>query len=274
MGLTQGQVAEALDWSLSKVNRIEAGDVTVSSTDLRALLGLFGITDDARVHQLLEEAKASRRRGWWDEPKYREHLTQATMQMLQFETEASAIRAYNPTLLPGVVQTPKYSATVFDLLAEELPESDRPARLEARLRRREQVFDQPDPPQYFLILDESVLLRDIGGSEVMAEQLHELLTFARRPNVMMRILSLVDGAKMAMAGSFVIFDVGDEENAVLYRETALGDEIYHSWEKVKRLRDLFEQMWEQALSEDASARVIEARAAVLLSSLDMRRPSG
>jgi hypothetical protein len=267
-------VAEALDWSLSKVNRIEAGDVTVSSTDLRALLGLFGITDDARVHQLLEEAKASRRRGWWDEPKYREHLTQATMQMLQFETEASAIRAYNPTLLPGVVQTPKYSATVFDLLAEELPESDRPARLEARLRRREQVFDQPDPPQYFLILDESVLLRDIGGSEVMAEQLHELLTFARRPNVMMRILSLVDGAKMAMAGSFVIFDVGDEENAVLYRETALGDEIYHSWEKVKRLRDLFEQMWEQALSEDASARVIEARAAVLLSSLDMRRPSG
>jgi hypothetical protein len=194
--------------------------------------------------------------------------------MLQFETEASAIRVYQPTLMPGVLQTHRYSETVFDLLVEELPESDQPARLEARLRRQEHVFDRPDPPQYVLILDESVLLRDIGGPQVMADQIRELLTFTRKSNVMVRILTLVDGAKMAMLGSFTIFDMGDEENAVLYRETALGDEIYHASDKVQRLRQLFEQMWEQSLSEEASARLLEARAAALLSQLDLRRPSG
>lgn len=48
-GLTQGKVAEALDWSVSKVNRIEKGDVTVSTTDLRALLELYGVVDRERA---------------------------------------------------------------------------------------------------------------------------------------------------------------------------------------------------------------------------------
>ena len=37
--VTQRQVADALDWSPSKVTRIENGSVSISVTDLRALLG-------------------------------------------------------------------------------------------------------------------------------------------------------------------------------------------------------------------------------------------
>ena len=49
--LTQADVARQLDWSLSKVNRIESGEVSISSTDLRALLGLIGIAQPERVNQ-------------------------------------------------------------------------------------------------------------------------------------------------------------------------------------------------------------------------------
>jgi hypothetical protein len=256
------------------VNRIESGEVTVSTTDLRALLDLYGIADPARVHELLEDAKASRRRGWWDESKYREHLTPATMQMLQFETEASAIRVFQPTLIPGVLQTRGYAQSVMEFWNDELPETDREARLEARMRRRDEVFGHPDPPPYFLILDESVLLREVGGPQVMAEQLHDLLTFIRKLNITVRILPLAAGALMSSLGSVTIFDLGDEENAVLYRESPLTDQISHASDAVQGMRYLFEQLWEQSLNKEASTRSIEARAAALLSSLDRRPPPG
>ena len=59
---TQGQVAEAMEWSLSKVMRIETGEVTVSPNDLRPLLAHLGITDKARVDELVRDAKLSRSR--------------------------------------------------------------------------------------------------------------------------------------------------------------------------------------------------------------------
>jgi hypothetical protein len=267
-------VAEALDWSLSKVNRIESGEVTVSTTDLRALLALFGIADGAQVDQLLENAKASRRRGWWDEPKYREHLTPATMQLLQFETEATAIRSYQPTLMPGLMQTRAYAQIVLDLSLERLSEADKAVRLEVRLQRREHVLDRPDPPQYMVIFDESVLLRDFGGPRVMAEQFREVLSLVHKSNTIMRILPLAKGAQIAMAGQFTVFDLGDEENAVLYRESAQADEISHGSEGVNLRRGLFEKMWDESLPAEASIRQVEASSAAMLSALDRGQPAG
>ena len=55
-GLTQAHVAEATDWSLSKVMRIESGDVGISATDLRALLDLYEVTDEPTREKLVEDA--------------------------------------------------------------------------------------------------------------------------------------------------------------------------------------------------------------------------
>ena len=125
-GLTQAQVAEALDWSLSKVNRIETGEVTVSTTDLHALLRLFEVTDAAQVDRLVADARASRRRGWWDEPRYRQHLTPAMLQLFQFETEATTIRIFHPTLIPGLLQTRAYAEAALGVWRDRLSE-DGPA---------------------------------------------------------------------------------------------------------------------------------------------------
>src|SRR5690606_6885937 len=119
-GLTQGEVAKRLEWSLSKVNRIESGEVTVSSTDLQALLRLFDITDPATIEQQSADARTSRRRGWWDEPAYRQHLTPATMQVLQFEVQASTIRVFQPVLIPGVLQTRPYAEFLMNFFTEDL----------------------------------------------------------------------------------------------------------------------------------------------------------
>ncbi|HZN17252.1 MAG TPA: helix-turn-helix transcriptional regulator [Micromonosporaceae bacterium] len=272
--LTQGQVASALDWSLSKVQRIESGEVTVSSTDLRALLSYLGITDLGQVEQMVADARTSRRRGWWDEPRYREHLTPATMQLLQFESEATAVRSFQPTVIPGLFQTRAYAEFVLNFWSDVLPDAHRAVRLEVRMRRQDHILNRPDPPQYLLILDESVLFREVGGPKVMAEQLHELLALARKPHVIVRVIPLAEAAVLVLLGPFMIFDLSGDENAVLYREGQVNDEMVDVSSLIQRHRDVFEAMWEQALSEEASTRLIEARASAMLSSLDRPRQYG
>jgi transcriptional regulator with XRE-family HTH domain len=270
-GLTQGQVAESLEWSLSKVNRIENGDVTVSSTDLRALLGLLGVSDTDTVERMTQDARVSRQRGWWDQPQYRDHITSATLQLLQFESQATAIRSFQPTLIPGLLQTRNYAESVLNFWVHDLPEADRTIRLDVRMQRRAHLFDRPDPPSQLVVLDESVLHREVGGAKVMADQLEELATFMHHPHVTVRVVPLADAGPATMIGAFTVFDLGDEENAILYRETPLTDDIVHSSEIVQRYRTMFEQMWEVSLSEEASARRITAQAANLISSLDRRQ---
>ncbi|BCB82337.1 helix-turn-helix domain-containing protein [Phytohabitans flavus] len=259
-GFTQQHVADELDWSLSKVNRIEKGDVTVSKTDLLALLELFGVDDDELIDDLVRAARSSRQRGWWDEPRFREHLTPPMLQLLQFETEATAIRVFQPTLVTGPFQTRAYAQAVLDFWQPELSSVVREARLETRLMRGEQLLSRADPPDIYFIFDESLLHRPVGGVPVMAEQLRHLLLIMERPTVHVRVVPSAAGALVAMLGPFLICDFGEEENAVLYRESLLLDEVVHSAETIGRHRRYFEHLWQESLSETESVRLIEARA--------------
>src|ERR1051325_3686815 len=76
-GLTQGQVADEMDWSLSKVMRIENGEVNLSTGDLKMLLPFLGISDPVEVDRLLADAKLAGQQRWTIDPEYREHLSPA-----------------------------------------------------------------------------------------------------------------------------------------------------------------------------------------------------
>jgi transcriptional regulator with XRE-family HTH domain len=273
-GLTQRQVAKALDWSMSKVNRIEGGEVTMSSTDLHALLQLYGIADRETIQQLVERARASRQRGWWDQPEFREHLTPAIVQALQFERDAKVIRSFQPTLIPGTLQTPAYAAAIMGLTLWTLSDAGRDSRRKARLRRREQLLGRSDPPELLLILDESVLLREVGGPQVMREQLLDLLKLIQADRVVIRISPLTHAAVYAAFGLFTIYTGDDDDVALLYRESYEVDAVEYSPEVIDLHRQFFEQIWEQSLSTEASNHMIEARAAALRLSIDRLRHSG
>ena len=266
MGYTQAQVAAVLDWSLSKVNRIESGEVSVSATDLKALLEHYGVTDKATIEQLNQDARTSRRQRWYTDQRYREHLNRATMQLLEFESEATAIRTFQPILVPGLLQTPEYAESIFNLAYDELSSDVVAVRREVRMRRYGQVFDRPEPPDYFVILDESVIFREVGGSKVMGDQLRRLLRQAERPNIRVRVVPLVAAAPIALLGQFAILELGGEGDAILYREGYLLDEIIQVPDRVHRHRELFERLWSQSLDEATSAAVIEARASAMLAS--------
>jgi transcriptional regulator with XRE-family HTH domain len=271
-GLTQGQVAKVLEWSLSKVQRIESGEVSVSTTDLRALLAYLEVTDANMIIQLMDDSRTSRRQRWFTDPKYRQHLTPATLRLLQFESEAVAIRSFALTLIPGLVQAREYAR--LTLKTRNLAVEQERVRYEVRMRRREQVLGRDDPPKYLLILDESVLWREIGGPAVTAVQLQELLLLMREPHVDVRVIPFAQAAAVALLGPFTLFNLDQEENAVLYRESYDADEIIENPNEVERHRRIFEDLWRRSLDERASERLINARAATLLSASDRAaRPS-
>lgn len=262
--LTQGQVAEAMEWSLSKVMRIEKGDVSISGTDLRVLLDFLDVHDPGEVRQLLADARTSRTERWSSEPAYRDHLTPALSALLQFESEARAIRHYHPVVIPGILQTADYARAILSNY-EELDEETVRVRVESRQRRREDVLYRNDPPDYLAVIDQSTLLREVGGPEVTGRQLLELVRTMRETGVLVRIIPFARGVSIALLGPFAVFDLSDEQNAILYRESYLRDEIISTPREIKRHRDMFERLWPLALDDKESVRLIEQCAEVMLS---------
>lgn len=272
-GLTQRQVADALEWSMSKVNRIESGEVTVSRTDLQALLRLLEVTDTDLIGELTTRARMARQKGWWDRPEFRELLTPAMIQSLQFELDAHTIRSFQPVVVPGLLQTRRYAATILaGVGSEHLTDEVRAARLEVRMRRRERLLNQPDPPTFQLVLDESVLLREVGGQQVMAEQLYDLLERIRSRRVSIRILPMAPTVTYAAFGLFFIFECLDKDVSLVYRESYDADEAVSDPESIDRHRLWFERLWEQSLDVKASTSLIEAHAARLRSEADRLGP--
>lgn len=268
LGLVQGDVAERLSWSLSKVQRIENGDVGISITDLHALLGVYGVTDQATIGQLAKDAAISRRQRWSVPAEYREHLTPGLRQLLQFEAEATAIRAYQPLLVPGAVQTPAMAEFLLSWFDESLSDEDRKVRFDVRMMRAKRIIDQADAPIYLLMLDEAALGREVGGRAIMAEQLEALVEIAQRPNIYIRIVKLAEGATVGMLGPFTVIDLsGDPGDAVLYQESYTTDEIRQDPKTVTYYRARFEGMWPRCYDEADSLRLINAAAATLRASL-------
>jgi transcriptional regulator with XRE-family HTH domain len=262
--LTQGQVAQAMEWSLSKVMRIEKGDVNVAPNDLKALLDFLEIKDPTRVQRLTEAARASRHERWTIDPADRQFLTPAMNELFQFEAGASAIRYYQNLIIPGILQTSAYAAALFDTTGGITDQETIAARISSRQRRLREVLYRPDPPQYLTVLDESVLRRPIGGPAVMADQLEHLLRLTAETPLQVRILSYVNAASLQIFyGAFVLIELDETGSVFLYRETGTTDEASQSPDDVDRHRAVFEDMWAKALDDDASSERIAAAIAEL-----------
>jgi transcriptional regulator with XRE-family HTH domain len=253
--LTQGQVAEALEWSLSKVNRIESGDVTVSNTDLRALLALLEIRDPDTVTRLAEIGRVARRR-----EDAHSHITPAMRQLFEYEREATAIAVFQPTLVPGLLQTEPYATAVLEMSSDVFPELELAARIEARLQarlqRRSNILNRKQRPDYRLILDESVVHRVVGNREVTAGQLESLATTAKDGQIAIRILPFADGLALSMIGAFTIVELPDDD-IVLYTEASRVDSIVENVDDVNAHRNHFERAWARSMSPEDSIGLIE-----------------
>jgi transcriptional regulator with XRE-family HTH domain len=244
-GYSQREVAKAMDWSLSKLTRIESGAVGISTTDLRALLGHYGIKDPVKVDLLTEMARASKsEQAWWTE--YRDLVSPEFLSFLAFQNAASTIDHFEPGVIPGLLQVEDYITAVLEALGRPAEQANK--LVELRLRRQKELFERDNPPEMVFIMDEAALHRWIGGRDVMRQQLEHLRMIPEKHrNVTIEVVPYTAGAHPGMAGPFVILQFsGDDDDDVLFLETFQEDIISRdeqrhlepARESFARLRDL------------------------------------
>src|SRR4051812_33600815 len=89
--------------------------------DIRALLEVYGVTDERRREQLLTLAREGRQRGWWH--AYREMLFENYSTYIGLESEATALLVYQPLVIPGLLQTDDYARALIQAGPAELDEA-------------------------------------------------------------------------------------------------------------------------------------------------------
>ena len=230
-----------MDWSLSKVIRIESGTVSISTNDLRALLGHYKIVDPGRIDGLVALGKAARDHTWWSE--YRDIAPSGLLQLIGYESAASARRNFEPLLIPGLLQTREYARAVIPALDEKISPNRVDALVELRIKRQELV-DRPNPPQLSFLLDEAATRRLTGGPKIMRHQLHHLMNVAERPNVTIQVLPFSAGIHQGMRGSFVVLEFPDAaDDDVLYVEDAEGGlVIREDQEEIQAYKKIYERL--------------------------------
>jgi hypothetical protein len=240
-----------MDWSLSKVIRIEAGTVGISTNDLKALLRHYHVVDPDRTDELVALARAARERAWWN--GYRDVAPTGLLQLIGYETAASITRTFEPLLVPGLLQTEEYARAVLRQWEEGAPAGRIDSIVEIRMRRQE-LLDRADPPLLFFILDEAVVRRLIGGKSVMRRQIRRLVEGAARPNITIEIVPFTAGAHPGLKGPFVVLEFPDPaDDDVLYLESARGDLISRDVpEEVPAYREAFEVLRDKSLGPDDS----------------------
>jgi transcriptional regulator with XRE-family HTH domain len=210
-GFTRQQVGDALDWSLSKVSRIEDGNVRVSITDLRALLGLYGITDHERIAALEGLSRSTRGPAYYEE--YKEALDPDFRAYLSYEQSASHITGSH-LAVPGLLQTEDYTQAILAGLGATHTQARRKLRA---IRQAMLLVD--DGPSIHYIVGEETLRRQVGGHTVMRDQLTKLQRDLERPNVTLGIIPLTAGAYPSMFESFTLLRSPEWDEDVLFRES-------------------------------------------------------
>jgi transcriptional regulator with XRE-family HTH domain len=254
--LTQDQVAHAMDWSLSKLIRIEAGIVSISTNDVKALLQLYDITDPVEVGKLVEMARAARRRTWWS--PYKDTVPSQYASFIGLEAETYSLRYYHPLGIPGLLQTRRYADVTTKVAAKLGLFSDDPDTIVTiRMTRQREVLGREQPPEVDVILEEAVLRKVAGSADVMREQLTHVASIGESPNVTIRVLPFRAGVAMVM-GPFIILQFPDPNDTdVVYLEGALLEDVIDRQSDTERYHKTYEQLRDMCLEPAESLNLIK-----------------
>jgi transcriptional regulator with XRE-family HTH domain len=248
--LTIEEVAEKLEISASTVSRMETAQVGVRPRDLGFLLDMYEVSGPER-DQLLQIARERRQQRWWQEYADLPNFTLAGL-----EDDASTIVQFSALLVPGLLQTEAYARAVLEAIRLDAKPIDIERRLELRIHRQA-LLTRKDAPEYWVVLDEAAVRREVGGPAVMAEQLGQLIELSRLPNVTLQVLPFTSGEHPAMDGDFTILHYRESADPdVVYIENTGGDMYLEEREVARRYNKLFDHLRAAAQNPGESIRTL------------------
>jgi transcriptional regulator with XRE-family HTH domain len=263
-GLTVRTAARRLEWSETKIWRIETGQTSLRSLDVEAICRIYAAPADL-IEPLLALARESKAPGWW--------LSYSTLTRRLFdvytglEEAANRLRWYETELVPGMLQTERYARLMIGLDNPDLDDAEVERRVQLRMARRRLLTRPIDPLRVQVVLSDAVLRRPIGGPGLMAEQLTRLAEIAELTNVLIKVVPYHAGVhRGVLSGPFTMLDFPinadgrPSEPATVYVEGFVGALFLEKPHEVERFGTVFADLWSAACDE-AESRVLIRTAA-------------
>ncbi|MFH9065554.1 helix-turn-helix domain-containing protein [Streptomyces coeruleorubidus] len=251
--LTCAQVGAALDWSGSKVNRMETGSGRIQPSDIDALCRFYGTSDELRefLKSLARQAKV---RGWWQ--VHGAGVPEWFNIYIGLEQDASTFRQYQCEVVPGLMQTEVYASELHKSGAHMSAE-DITKAVQVRMERQT-MLRRPDAPDAWFIVNEGALRHAIGDRALMREQMERVLETADLPTVTLQVLPFDSGTYPA-TGSFTMLGFPAPEDPDLVYRDGITDAMYLEGEHhVREYTRAFDGLRAAALSPQRSALLIES----------------
>ncbi|MFD9339186.1 helix-turn-helix domain-containing protein [Streptomyces sp. NPDC060028] len=175
----------------------------------------------------------------------------------EMEARATYISTFQPQLVYGLLQTPEYARAVLGVRNEK----NLDARVAARMDRQ-RILGRENPPLMWVVLTEAVLHQEIGGREVMWNQLAHLLTLREREWVKVQILPFGAGSHAGLMGEFNLLRFDDDPD-IVYTEDFIQGHMTANPQALREGSLRYDHLQAAALSlEDSAgliARVMEER---------------
>lgn len=233
-GETVQQVADAIRRSRSDVSNCEAGRRRINVAGARLLDEHWDT--GGHFERLIGYANRNHDPDW-----FREHLG--------YEAAADELRVFELSFIPGLLQTERYARVVIAGNGSKNVE----AAVEERISRQA-VLHRVEPPLLWVLLDEGVVDRPVGGAEVMREQLAHLLQTGELANVVIRVVPRSAGFHPGLTSAFKILTVDGLD--LVYTESSGGGRLVQEPTEVRSFEIQFNRIGAKALSEDASRELI------------------
>jgi transcriptional regulator with XRE-family HTH domain len=238
-----GEAAEAIAVTPLTVRRMEKAEVGLRIPYVRELLGAYGVGAQ-EIDAFIAVARKANQPGWWY--KYRDVLPEWFSAYVSLESEATVIRIYEPHYVPGLLQTRDYAAALMRVGFPNEAEDEIGRRVALRMRRQD-LLTKPDSPALWAILEESVLRRPVGGTDVTRAQIDRLTEALDLPKVRIQIMRYSTGAHPGAFGPFHYFRFGFTELPdVVYTESLIGAAYVERPDDVVSYLEVMDRMTVQA----------------------------
>src|SRR5260370_19182199 len=186
-GMTYEQAAEAIyssPWTIRRMERAEGG---LKPLTVKSLLMAYGITDTREIDAFLALARGASKPGWWH--SYDDVLPSWFRTAVGLEESASLIRSYQPQVVPGLLQTEGYIRAITAASFPAAPQDFTERAVALRLARQH-LLTRPQPPAHWVVMDETVLRRPIGGPQFMPDHLACLIEATQLSKVTLHVIPL------------------------------------------------------------------------------------
>jgi len=207
-GISAEKAGYEIRASRSKISRMETGRVGLKLRDIEDLLTLYGVADERERTKVLALASRSREPEWWTQ--YNDILPDWFETYLSLEPAAATIRSFETQFVPGLFQTEDYARAVTRLGHKAASDAEIERRVGLRLGRQD-LLDGRQRPRIWVIIDEAVLRRPVGGALVMRAQLRRLTEAAQLPGVRLQVVPFARGGHAGASGSFSILRFEEQD---------------------------------------------------------------